>query len=265
MNGTWPNTQPYRPPTEDWRSIARNVVMPHTLITDRIPFLHPKPAPQKVVRDTSPPPLARDGNEARGQIGGLLGGMRTMEDKFDDRLDRVEDKIELLEASRAVSSEGEQFRHAVTQFAVSATPYFFQGNYLAVTAHAGPVLQNISGLVPALRQKPVSTVVAALAPIAAHLLHAPRQPLVVITKVQPAPGAAAGAAAQVEISIVSPDGGWIRYEIVAGAAPAVPVPNANSARYAAPFRHNDVAFAIRARAMFTPLRLGEETRVDYRP
>jgi hypothetical protein len=140
----------------------------------------------------------------------------------EEKLDDTTRQLALLQRASSGNQDAERFQQAFSTAVLGAAPLLERQNWLGAISHIVPVVQNVRGFGSAMATKPISTFAFPLVAAAAYASRKPRPPVIIASTDR--------TASAVRVTIMSPDGGEVYYELD-GAAKGV---TKSSTRYTDP-------------------------------
>jgi hypothetical protein len=168
------------------------------------------PTGRRVVPAGGARPTTPMAPQMRGELDRVYETMKRLEEKQDEQTKQ----LALLQSRSAGLQSADLFRQALSAAVANAATPIANGDWAAALAQVAPLVQNAQGAAASFSAKPVSTVAFPAAAAVAHAFRRRRRPDIIVTN--PTKAALGAPGAQVLVSIVSPDGGKIRYERTPG-------------------------------------------------
>ena len=195
--------------------------------------------------------------QMRGELARVYETMKRLEEKQEDQTKQ----LAMLQSRSAGLQSADLFGQSLSSAIANAAGPAADGDWWAVAAQAAPLLQNAQGAAASLKAKPISTLVFPAGALGLHAARRPRRVEIIVNDRRRNKNAAlAAGATDVTVSLISPSGGTIRYEISNG--PQFTAVTRNSPEYRQPIVI-DVAAAryISARA-YLLIRSSEQAELQ---
>jgi len=190
----------------------------------------------------------------RNELAKVYETMKRLESKQEEQTKQ----LAMLQSRSAGLQSADLFGLSLSNAIANAAGPVANKDWLSALAQAAPLLQNAQGAAASFKAKPFSTIAFPLGALAAHAGRKPRDVQFVVNDTRRNKVAAGNVPVDVEVLLISPDGGVIRFEV----ANAVTNVTRSSREYTGPISiaSNAANNVITAKAFFL-LRSSEQTSI----